>query len=218
MSEVIVKEKPILFSGPMVKAIIEGRKTMTRRLPKWKFNPEYPGVTAASIDRVEIRDGIAYAWGETWRGDGIVIAEAPVPYEPGMRLWVRETFAECAKAGGHIIYKADCEGIGTCHVSGGQWKPSIFMPRWASRITLEVTEVRVERLQDISEADAMAEGVSWQDYKKHGSEPAYTDYLYAFRVAWDQINGTRASRDWESNPWVWVVAFKVVENNNNHNK
>ena len=199
------KERPILFSGPMVRAILEGRKTQTRRVIR------NPG-----------------------RLDGLMLAgEEPdwCPYGgKGDRLWVRETWQEFDRRetmlsvgyGFHptgdvmeagVGYRADIDECGQVPVAGvrrtpkGPWRPSIFMPRWASRITLEVEAVRVERLHDISEGDAKAEGVACaaSDAVCHmGSR-----YRHGFRHGWDTINGKRGS--WESNPRVWVVTFKRVE-------
>lgn len=183
-----MKERPILFSAPMVRAIVAGTKTQTRRIVK-------PGV---------LEDGwpIAYA------------AER-CPYgAPGDRLWVRETWAKAGEVGDDIEYRAD-----NPDPLGARWRPSIHMPRWASRLLLEVTAVRVERLQDISEDDACAEGVQELDgtldelalyarAKKMGE--CATDSRVWFAELWDSINGTRAP--WASNPFVWVVSFKRTEN------
>jgi len=180
-----MKERPILFSAPMVRAILAGQKTQTRRVMK-KLPPQKFGCSHS------IKDCI---FGKGWsfndaRGncacDGV-----RCPYgEPGDRLWVRETWAHAIGGGFH--YKADYGH------SDWLWKPSIHMPRRASRITLEVAGVRVERLQDISEADAYAEGVEATEY---GQFPAPS----AFKYLWESINGPES---WISNPWVWVVEFK----------
>ena len=182
-------ERPILFSGPMVKAILDGRKTMTRRVVKGKTALEWlePGVFSPSfVGNPE--NGLC-------------------PYgKPGDLLWVRETFAapfqhlDCEE-GKTVFYRAD-----GAQQDDGQWSPSIFMPRWASRITLEVAGVRVERLQEITDADALAEGVNTQgpyfveDYEKQQS---YT--VAQFAALWDSINGK--TYPWDSNPWVWVIEF-----------
>jgi hypothetical protein len=143
------------------------------------------------------------------------------PYgEAGDRLWVRETWARDDEDG-QMIYRADAghnidanvweqgrmEGVPRC-----RWRPSIHMPRWASRITLEVTDVRVERLQDISEADALAEGIVRQHDGGYGlpdgSHYHHTDPRISYWSLWDAINGQGAT---EANPWVWAVSFQRVQ-------
>ncbi len=176
-------EKPILFSGPMVKAILEGRKTMTRRVIK--FNAS----------------GRVQAHGKQWHiDDSNVVLGAP--YQPGDHLWVRETWVHI-EPDIHPMYRADYKS--TTQLAqlalGFKWRPSIFMPRWASRITLEVTGVRAERLQEITETDAISEGV------KGGS--CHPDFwVGAFRDLWDSINGKK--HPWESNPYVWVYEFRRI--------
>ena len=191
-------ERPILFSAPMVRAILAGTKTQTRRAVK----------------------GMALEW---LRPDGFTpeFTAAPenglCPYgQPGDRLWVRETFAEgihqMAEVN-HWAYAADL--FGEQQRLGDRWKPSIHMPRVASRITLEITGVRVERLQAISQEDARAEGVHrnvdglWSGGAwKHIAQPnRYSDPCNAFCDLWASING---GESWDANPWVWVVEFKRV--------
>jgi hypothetical protein len=202
-----MKERPILFSAPMVRAILDGRKTQTRRAIK----------PARGDDRVVVTDG------KVWKAARVDYAGyRECPYgQPGDRLWVRETFVgplvdhEDAfrsepskyKNPAHCLYRADgatCpEFINADDELVSRWKPSIHMPRWASRITLEVTGVRVERLQAISEADAVAEGVRNSLYLQ-GGRFARENYAHL----WWVINGDGA---WELNPWVWVVEFRRVE-------
>lgn len=156
-----VKERPILFSGPMVKAILAGKKTQTRRLVK---APRGSEPSHAGVD-------FGCPYGQLFD-----------------RLWVRESW-QCNHADqdrSKVNYRAD----GRDRLL---WTPSIHMPRWASRITLEVTDVRVQRLQDISEEDAKAEGAEGRE---------------AFASLWDAINGNRAS--WASNPWTWAIGFRVL--------
>jgi hypothetical protein len=123
------------------------------------------------------------------------------PYQLGDTLWVRETWAYSTDYDGDVIlnrkilYRADGEKT----ILPSTWRPSIHMPRWASRINLEVTGVRVERLKDITEEDALAEGVISSDYDK--------TYRYAFSVLWDSINAKRGY-GWAANPWVWVIEFR----------
>lgn len=188
-----VREKPIIFSGPMVRAIREGRKSQTRRLLKPQPNSGPDG------KMVNLGSG---SWGLS---DGILSGEWKLA-SPGDRLWVREAWAkdgDCPlqyRAGPHVADDA----------LGVRWRPSIHMPRWASRITLEVTEVRVQRLQDISEEDARAEGApccvmcedgSFYENKDHGS-------LYCgFAGLWASIHGPGS---WEANPWVAAITFKRI--------
>jgi hypothetical protein len=194
-----MREKPILFSGPMVRAILAGTKTQTRRIVK----PQPPtGCTGMeSIDSPPFQ-GFRFLPVGLWPEDPRY-GNRSCPYgQPGGRLWVRETWAWCTKADGHHIYKADGDGIGNCHVDGDRWRPSIFMPRWASRITLEITEVRVQRLQEISVQDAIAEGIA----KSPTSYPR--DERDDFRDLWDSINANKYP--WASNPYVWALTFKKI--------
>ena len=180
-------ERPILFSGPMVKAILEGRKAMTRRVVKPE--PEF-GVEAASVQH---EDGKAKAVFQSLSNcSGITVA---CPYgRPGDRLWVRETWAyEC---GGGYLYKAS-----HLHMVPGdnRWRPSIHMPRAASRILLKITEIRVERLKDITASDCVCEGIEFES-------DIFTTYN-KFRRLWQSINGPES---WAKNPWVWVIEFKKI--------
>jgi len=167
-----MKERPILFSGPMVRAILEGRKTQTRRIVK----PQ----------PLRDRGVMAFNDGEH--------PQMRCPYgKPGDRLWVRETW--CPDVEPYTFrYKADGDE------PLERWRPSIHIPRWASRITLEVVSVRVERLQNISEDDALAEGITLVE---RGTSP-----VDQFNKLWESINGPGS---WEANPWVWVVEFKRIE-------
>jgi hypothetical protein len=207
-----VKERPILFSGPMVRALLDGSKTQTRRIVKlphnnrlgvWeptKFGGPEGGRTAAG-DIVPEQGAI---W-HTRTGDCLSCSHG----QPGDRLWVRETFAHMYRGNAapetrhaeDVVYRAD--GFTPDEYVYGSWKPSIHMPRWASRITLEVTGVRVERLQDISEADVTAEG--WTG----GSDPSEMPPLDWYGRLWDGLNAARGY-GWDANPWVWVVEFKRV--------
>jgi hypothetical protein len=178
-----VKERPILFSGPMVRAILDGQKTQTRRIVK----PQ-PSIEGQEPHLVRCPYGV-----------------------PGDRLWVRETWGEggMTKPGDPASYAADWPDAGAIR----KWRPSIHMPRWASRIDLEVTAVRVERLQAITEEDARAEGAAHRIARGgdlsgalEGETPI--QHVAHFRDLWDSINGERTP--WASNPWVWVVSFKRV--------
>lgn len=201
------RERPILFSGEMVRAIIAGAKTQTRRivLPR---AVERLGLSMVSIAGRVFPDVPAAP-----------IQHSGCPYGvPGDRLWVRETWRTHERPSDSVDGIEFAADLGFREIANTRaaadlwaeandngrhrrmWRPSIFMPRWASRITLEVTGVRGERLQDISNDDARAEGVAeW-----NGDEPG--DYRGGFRDLWDKINGKRAP--WESNPWVWRIEFR----------
>lgn len=193
--------KPILFNAEMVRAVLSGRKTQTRRIVKRQ--PHGFGSWVASA--------------KEWLFPNInPHTSAVCPFgSVGERLWVRETWAHHKLAvnartddEGPFVYAADT--MAEQHRLGDRWTPSIHMPRWASRITLEVTGVRVERLQDISEADALAEGVacelvdSYARARPQNPRPAG----FAYRDLWESINGPDS---WLANPWVWVVEFKRVD-------
>lgn len=215
-----MKERPILFSGPMVRAILEGHKTVTRR--PVKVQPR---------DRADIG---SYGAGQPFiRHPDPTKRNQACPYgQPGDRLWVRETWqgplisdeeqaahqswwkdlkkfqdpAHCAyRASGDDNEYVDPDGDFHC-----KWKPSIHMPRWASRILLEITGVRIERLQDISEEQAVAEGVHFDKRRWFTTDeggPAFIWPQHAFEHLWRSINGADS---WAANPWVWVVEFKRV--------
>jgi hypothetical protein len=175
-----VKERPILFKDVMVRAILVGRKTQTRRIAKPRYDDKTPCDHWMAYAPDFIRRHCAHgSEGQT------------CPYgQPGDRLWVRETWAINPDDGG-AVYRATDPDWEVCEC--WTWRPSIHMPRWASRITLEITAVRVERLQGISLDDAKAEGVETTDQ---------------YAELWCRINGAES---WYANPWVWVVAFKRVE-------
>lgn len=197
-NEAAVKERPILFSATMVRAILSGAKTQTRRVAGLRKS-EWP-----------------------------LISKHCPHGQPGDRLWVRETHAFFYADGRqHVAYQASCKdscldyvyadgAIGQIEIM--RWRPSIHMPRNCSRILLEITEVRVERLQAISEDDAKAEGVRpfAEAYSGISIDQRLTcgrvahehQNLASFAVLWDDINGD--SVPWKSNPWVWVVSFKRV--------
>ncbi len=209
-----MKERPILFNTEMVKSILEGRKTQTRRI----LNCDHPVVTGF------VPNGIYGYWKGTAKSDAVIqqyISTFPFTIKcpfglVGDRLWVRETFRlfdsdECP----HADFPCGCPSWGTplyrashdCF-DGEKWTPSIHMPRSASRILLEITNLRIERLNDISSDDAKAEGF---DYSTH---PSSIEMGYAigaktnFRFTWEQIYGQNA---WNKNPWVWVVEFRLIE-------
>lgn len=213
-----MKERPILFSGEMVRAILEDRKTNTRRCDELLDVIE-GGQPPPMLEWFGKRFGFI---GRLPDGSTVF---SPCRYGgPGDRLWVRETFfidhyefypdgplpkeRPAVVYDSHLLYRADgscCEQLGECQCEGkgARWRPSIYMPRWASRITLEILSVRVERLRDISEADALAEGIDdgWLVRNKLSN-----DRLLGFQFLWDGINGEK--HPWASNPWVWVIKFR----------
>jgi hypothetical protein len=242
-----VRERPILFSGSMVRALLAGTKTMTRR--PMKAQPRViPDWACSGVA------GLEFDWG---RGDVATYADRPetlasyaddfaarCPYgQPGDRLWARETW--CRWYGGQrhegeiangvmpagtvgVSYLADIQApaperkavtqeqwatvkghsvLAGFETSHAKWRPSIHMPRWASRLTLEVTKVRVQRLQEISEEDAKAEGVQPAPFCRSG-RPAGMEHVEAFEDLWTSIYGHGS---WESNPWIWAVSFRVLK-------
>ena len=200
-----MKERPILFSGQMVRALLDGSKTQTRRVLKADFMHDPKG----SLDaKWYFRGPRAACWGSYETLAELVAQHCPYG-QPGDRLWVRETWAaphsEDARPPRAIqvdqmrIHYAASENRG-----GLLWRPSIFMPRWASRITLEIVSIRVEKLQDISEADALAEGVR-EINPYQGLSRAYAR---SYSVLWESINGPDS---WSQNPWVWVIECKRVQ-------
>jgi hypothetical protein len=218
-----VKERPILFSGEMVRIILEGRKLQTRRVIKPQLEPKTEGgfwwrckEVESMVDEKALR-GLEPQW------DGF--AGCVCPYgRPGDRLWVRETWAryepypvmgESGKLGlpiadlvqpgnalweywrNRLVYRADSDNETPAEEDGkgaydDHWRPSIFMPRWASRIVLEITRVRVERIQEISQEDAKAEG---------------RQCVAHFHETWDRLNARRGF-GWDVNPWVWAIEFR----------
>lgn len=205
------QERPILFNGAMVRAILEGQKTVTRRMVK--HQPDVP-VTDAIPQRDYPHGPATVDW--YWRPQHGHLNGVPsnswdfkCPYgQPGDRLWVRETFAAYGdKKMAAIHYRADRPH----HVGqkGMGYKPSIHMPRWASRIILEITDVRVERLQDISYESARAEGVrNHPDIESGKVEGTILTSKALFECLWCDTYGDDS---WDANPWVWVVEFKRLE-------
>ncbi len=203
-----MRERPILFSGSMVEAILDGRKTQTRRVihPQpdeciWfdvqptpyrhVINPQQPNVVHKNIIKC--------------------------PYgKVGDSLWVRETWCldiedpyvipKTQPLGVEIFYRADGEILMGDQICTSVWKPPIFMPRWASRITLEITNIRVERVKDISARDVIAEGV-WDKTHTLGDLNWQREWI----EKWNAVNKKRGY-DWDSNPWVWVLEFRQASN------
>jgi hypothetical protein len=214
-----MKERPILFSSEMVRAILSGSKTVTRRVikPQPPHERDFPGssfgLSRAVADSVEFYTQDQYERLPKHPTDWELIGSVGVARDAGFprvyrcpygavgdRLWVRETWVPTFH-GRDCLYKADPGHDDPPFPFKGPWTPSIHMPRWASRITLEITEVRAERLQTITEGDVIREGCPMP-------------ILYGtgwFRELWDAINGKRAGCTWADSPWVWVVAFKRVE-------
>lgn len=206
-----MSERPVVFNDAMVRAILDGSKTQTRRPVLPGGGPVHAGRDGNGWRR--LRDGWAWCVGVDVSG-GVY----PCPYGvPGDLLYVREcwsivTGAEPGDLGAAARYRAD-NSVKACWMppdramplglKWDRWRPSVHMPRWASRITLRVTSVGVERVQDISEEGARAEGVRPLQVD-HGS------YLPGFEALWDSIYAARGL-GWEANPWVWVVGFDVVD-------
>lgn len=251
------RERPIIFSSEMVRAILDGRKTQTRRIIDlsdkavmslgqrklgWTCNPAMARVgdvgrmvAALAGKRREVAseqisvparhpDDSRIPW------DACGYERVYCPYgDPGDRLWVRENFRFTEdidgrevlefQAGGTRLIARNRDGLPSavhgehrCTSILPKWRPSIHMPRWASRITLELTEVRVERLRDISEEDAQAEGAHRlpnDDYDPGdpADDPEFS-YVQGFKAIWERINGPES---WNDSPWVWVLAFRRLE-------
>ncbi len=207
----------------MVRAILAGTKTQTRRKCKARTQDQSDIIAGAIMEDILDAD-IGYHEGEAWR-------RFPCPYgQPGDRLWVRENWQPYDRMSAwddnNGILVADCEyalcfqaepedesvkwvtapiGNRAWPTTGERWIPSIHMPRWASRITLEIVSVRVEQLNEISEADAIAEGISIDHLK---CETGREGLAPVFETLWESINGLGS---WDANPWVWVVEFRRVE-------
>jgi len=235
-----MKERPILFSGPMVRAILAGTKTQTRRVVtdatsqgNWRASdldlstawvdhgPSPAGNPGPYLKARPTPEGFRR---HDWPADDQIVDRLYPCWFPGDRPWVRESFVlgRALKGGvprdlvaffrdGRVHYTTDdcrrnpdapegCENWTLKHAN----KPSIHMPRWASRLTLEITDVRVQRVQEISEEDVAAEGVP-----RSCEEPDCTCWLDNFRQLWGSINGKRAP--WASNPWVWALTFRRVD-------
>jgi hypothetical protein len=226
------------MSGESVRAILDGRKTQTRRVVK--YAPHVKGEGAVALTWQQRMDGFGelaggksaapYLVGQEYGGqrlfcnliDDIGYAELRCPYgQPGDRLWVRESVAGNHQLAGHPVYRAEAVADDSGERDGwwvreSQWSPEMFlpnpvkwksplyMPRWASRLTLEITEVRVQRVQEIDEADAVAEGV-----RAMPSAPAALTDRTAFGKLWNKLNAKRGY-PWDSNPWVWALTFRVV--------
>jgi len=248
-----VKDHPLLFSAPMVRANLEERKTQTRRIlkpqpPEWATFCQQP--TMLNVLHEWVPSGL-WAWSENEQVPPRKLRRWPLDaegqhywlrprYSVGDRLWVREAHY-LTDDGDHelAVYAADADDV-RLHLAGVEqlrachpnidWskharlRPSIHMPRWASRLTLIVTGVKIERLQDISEEDAIAEGID-RVADNYGNGPAYCDYLLgkphdtaewyrspidSYRSLWDHINGPCA---WDKNPWVVAYSYQPIFKN-----
>jgi hypothetical protein len=199
-----MKEHPILFSAPMVRALLDGSKTQTRRVVKPQPEAEHGGEPYWFV-------GGYRAWRARGCTDSIRSGshnEIACPYgKPADRLWVRETHMDL---GACYLYRADAAAEQERAIVAPRqpWRPAIHMPRAASRITLEITGVRVERLQDISPEDCWAEGI--QEMRDAGDENGELrgSVRQDYQALWESINGPGS---WDANPWVWVVEFKRLE-------
>ena len=234
----VIKETPILFKTPMVEAILSGQKTQTRRI----ITPQPPEEAVHFTFNKE--DGYWFyftpAAGDLW--PCTKDERLTCPYgRPGDQLWVRETWRTSEDEGwikGYSFLASINEDDGFIEHQPGnkkrdswweiawikhrsKWRPSIFMPRWVSRIQLRITDIRVEKLQDLRQRDAMAEGSAPEEKIIHGSDVVYCkkaipkatelkseNYIGGFQKLWDSLNKKRGY-SWESNPWVWVIEFMV---------
>ncbi len=195
-------DRPILFSAPMIRALIAGAKTQTRRTLSTQPTGT-PHAAQASLTKSGSRPVFYAAW-EHPAADGSTCCICPYGV-PGDQLWVREAWGvwfDCyvQDSDEPTWYRAD--RMDPDAIGPSRWRPSIHMPRHRSRILLEVTEVRVERLRDISRGDAMAEGCPFPNMAK-GDDPRQW-----YAELWEQINGPGS---WDANPFVWVVSFKRIE-------
>ena len=233
-------DRPILFSAPMIRALLAGTKTQTRRLLKPQITQPFGGI---------FRDGSAWWTGDSLTGE--VIGRLRIPYAPGDRLWVREawncfvfsqdgdeafptkkipTAAEFRETKEEAV-RFDMQVV---HQESDRarkwfkdkpWRPSIHMPRWASRLTLTVTEVRVQLLQEINEADAVAEGIEdvsrevapsgppmsfWRRYRDGGWNSYVDSAVGSYASLWTSLHGPGS---WGTNPWVVAVSFDVRKGN-----
>jgi hypothetical protein len=213
-------DRGIIFSAPMVRALLDGRKTQTRRVIKDRgVLPDFCG---GRFD--EKNDPEAWGWEDHERGEWITLDQwrrwTFVPYRPGDRLYVREAWrvprrfdgvrpVDLQVIEGDLRYEADRKGVVTSDVFG-RLRPSIHMPRWASRLTLVVTEVKVQRLQEITPEDSIAEGVECKTCAAMGQSACHGRGCFAsvnaFRDLWNSIHGSDA---WDQNAWVAAISFDV---------
>lgn len=209
-----MSERPIIFSTPMVRVILQGRKTQTRRV----MRPQPPPIAGLYFRHC----GHGLWAGYMPPGEPADIPEVRAPYEVGDTLWVRESFANIAIRGYDptYLYRADGDELPPfdLRATDNRWRPSIHMPRTIARLFLRVTGVRVERVQDISEEDAAAEGVTERAYPgtPNAHDPADKIVWVAddrallsggFGALWDHLNYKRGF-GWDADPWVWAIEFE----------
>lgn len=213
-----MKELPILFSTPMVQSILEGRKTMTRRLNGLDKIPKDTTFSTYVYKDIAIGLPATHCIARLFKGQWVETFNLHCPYgEPGDLLWVRETWCKGITKPYH--YAASVCNPKYDKPDGG-WKPSIHMPKAAARIWLQVQEVRIERLHDITDQDAIAEGIKREVFPQTGSycyyfypcndlrDDSYIDYpKTSFYSLWKSINGKQS---WDANPWVWVISYQVL--------
>lgn len=217
-----VVERPILFAREMVRAILNGRKTQTRRIFKRhqipsseNFDGRFPEMRFSAIANNHPRWGFC-AFGETEAKCAAQLIEyGACPFgSKGDRLWVRETWADLRGMGfdAPVAYGADTlpgtDGDMARIAYGVKWRPSIHMPRWASRTTLEITDVRAERLQEMSNSDCLEEGIEAGSPTYPHLESCPRNVREQFQYLWESINGDSS---WHQNPWVWVIEFKRIK-------
>ena len=201
--------KPILFNTQMVQAILDGRKTVTRRIikPQTVTHNTANGPVEESLDAFMAQN----------EKDAKLLAAACAPYQPGDILWVRETWMPCASIDSFLtdtnlyVYKADYDDGDI----PGKWRPSIHMPKEAARLFLRVTDVRTERVNEISNTDCIREGINNECCRvcvhTGGSGCGHCNALWRqFRDLWDSLNAKRGY-GWDDNPWVWVYTFERVD-------
>ena len=198
-----MKERGMIFNGEMVRAILDGRKTQTRRPIKWK--------QTRFTEIGEREDGSKWPWSED--AEHACDFWHPCPFGAvGDRIWVRETWN---KYGGLLTYRADHDWIDDMRketVCTAKWVPSIHMPRWASRILLEITDVRVERLNSISQEDAQAEGLELTGWRPTYSDPdSGGEVMTPYDNFAELCSSIYGDESWQANPWVWVIEFKRIE-------
>jgi hypothetical protein len=220
-----VKERGIIMQADSVRGILAGRKTQTRRLVKWPraacLHGRSPLVERTFKDGPKGAEYIHCAYSGGDLGDDYQSTRVFSPYgEPGDRLWVRESWR-------HVGAPSEWTGptdirfaasVNEAEWAISEWRPSSFMPRWASRLTLDVPRIRIERLQEITEEDAIAEGIQRNigrthfcgaPHRVHGYPRQHNTAREAYADLWDLINGARAR--WATNPWVWAIDFKVAD-------
>jgi hypothetical protein len=221
--------KPILFNTEMVRAILDGRKSCTRRLVKPQPDEKQKFPLGFVTDSTEKKEVGCFGFGTNECGGSIQYVKPPYGYAPGDILYVRETWCalpvnEAGHMRGHCVYYYRADGDLRPEGWRGKWRPSIHMPKEAARIWLKVTDVSVERLQDITEEQACMEGTDpWDEvcYENNGWHPTFSDpdsggdpnMVDGFHKLW---NSTIKKSDldrygWDANPWVWVIEFERCE-------